>query len=35
MLSILTVCVIIALLSVDLYCNRRPVEDAVPDYDYR
>ena len=35
MLNFLTVCVILALLGVDLYANRRPIEDAAPDYDYR
>ena len=35
MLSFLTVCVILALLSLDLYANRRPMEETAPDYDYR
>ena len=35
MLNVLTVSVILALLAVDLYSNRKPVEDAAPDYDYR
>ena len=34
-MQILTVGMVIALLGVDLYCNRRPVEDDAPDYDYR
>ena len=35
MLNILTVAVILALLSVDLYCNRKPVEEGDSGYDYR
>ena len=36
MLSILTVCVTIALLGVDLYCTRCPVGYTVQEeYDYR
>ena len=35
MLSVLTVCVILALLGVDLYANRRPAEEPALDYDYR
>ena len=35
MLNAVAVCVILALLGADLYCNRRPLEDAAPDYDYR
>ncbi len=35
MLSVLTVGMVLTLLSVDLYANRRPVEDPAPDYDYR
>ena len=37
MLSVLTVCVILALLGVDLYCNAASVYHPAPepDYDYR
>ena len=35
MLSAVTVGMVLALLGVDLYANRRPVEDPAPDYDYR
>ena len=35
MLNFLTVCTVLALVSVDLYCNRRPADSAVADYDYR
>ena len=35
MLSVLTVCVILALVGADLYANRRPAEPPVLDYDYR
>ena len=35
MLNILTVAVILALLSVDLYCNRKPAEEGAVEYDYR
>lgn len=35
MLNAVTVGMVLALLGVDLYANRRPVEDPTPDYDYR
>lgn len=35
MLNVIAVCVILSLLGADLYCNRRPAEPALEDYDYR